>query len=142
MWKIILTLWLIYALTYNYFLIRRAPRTKRTAPPTRGWGNRTRVLVIGATGGTGRKLVEQALEQGQKVTAFVRKPAKLKIEHENLRVVQGNVMDPASLEKAMEGQSVVLSALGHKRFLWPTRILSRGTENIMRAMKNNRVPRL
>ncbi len=141
MWKIILVLWLIYALTWNYFLIRKAPRTKKAGRPTRGWGNRTRVLIIGATGGTGRKLVEQALEQGHKVTAFVRKPAKLKIEHENLRVVQGNVMDLPSLEKAMEGQSVVVSALGHKRLLWPTKILSRGTENIMRAMKNNRVPR-
>jgi len=35
-------------------------------------------LVIGATGGTGRQLVQQALEQGHQVTAFVPKPKKLK----------------------------------------------------------------
>jgi putative NADH-flavin reductase len=141
MWKIILVIWLVYALAYNYALIRKAPRSKRTSPPTRGWGNRPKLLVIGATGGTGRELVRQALEQGHQVTAFVRKPKKLKVEHPNLRIVQGNVLDYTSVEAAMQGQSVVMSALGHKRLFWPTRILSRGADNIMRAMKNCRVPR-
>jgi putative NADH-flavin reductase len=66
--------------------------------------------------------VQQALETGHQVTAFVRKPARLKIEHSNLRIVQGNVLDYASVETAVEGQSVVLSALGHKRLFWPTKI--------------------
>jgi putative NADH-flavin reductase len=142
MWKIILIAWLVYAIAYNIALIRRPPRSRKTAPPSRGWGNRMRVLVIGATGGTGRQLVQQALELGHQVTAFVRKPKKLKIEHPNLRVVKGNVLDYASVEQAMQGQSAVVSALGHKRFLWPTRILSKGTGNIMEAMKSCRVPRL
>jgi putative NADH-flavin reductase len=141
-WQIILIVWLFYAIGYNLALIRKPPRSKKTAPASRGWGNRTRVLIIGATGGTGRQLVQQALDQGHQVTAFVRKPAKLKIEHPNLRVAQGNVLDYTTVEAAMQGQSAVLSALGHKRFLWPTKILSRGTENIMRAMKRCRVPRL
>jgi nucleoside-diphosphate-sugar epimerase len=140
-WKIILFLWLAYAIAYNLALIRKAPRSKKTSPQSRGWGNRARILIVGATGGTGRQLVQQALETGHQVTAFVRKPARLKIEHSNLRIVQGNVLDYASVEKAVEGQSVVLSALGHKRLFWPTKILSRGTGNIMRAMKTHRVPR-
>jgi putative NADH-flavin reductase len=142
MWKIILIAWLVYAVAYNIALIRKRRRSRKTAPPSRGWGNRLRLLVIGATGGTGRQLVQQALDQGHQVTAFVRKPKKLKIEHPNLRVVKGNVMNYASVEAAMQGQSAVVSALGHKRFLWPTRILSKGTGNIMQAMKNCRVPRL
>lgn len=42
----------------------------------------------------------------------------------------------------MRGQSAVVCALGHKRFFYPTRILSEGTRNILRAMKACHVPRL
>jgi nucleoside-diphosphate-sugar epimerase len=41
----------------------------------------------------------------------------------------------------MGGQEAVLSALGHKRFFSPTRILSEGTRNILRAMETHGVPR-
>ena len=140
-WQIIFLVWFAYAVALNIALIRKAPRSNRTGPATRGWGNRARVLIIGATGGTGKQLVQQALEQGHQVTAFVRKPQRLKIEHPNLRVVQGNVLDPDSVDAAVHGQAVVLSALGHKRFFWPTKILSRGTENVLSAMKTHRVPR-
>lgn len=40
-----------------------------------------RLAVFGATGGTGRQLVEQALAQGHEVTAVVRDPARLPVEH-------------------------------------------------------------
>jgi uncharacterized protein YbjT (DUF2867 family) len=141
MWEVLLLIWGIYALALAVAMIRRTPRRKNGKPISRGWGNRLQVLIIGATGGTGRELVRQALEQGHTVTALVRKPKKLKIEHPNLRVVQGNVWDYASLESAMQGQSAVLSALGHKRLFYPTKILSEGTRNILRAMKTNHVPR-
>jgi nucleoside-diphosphate-sugar epimerase len=42
----------------------------------------------------------------------------------------------------MEGQDAVLCALGHKRFLGPSRILSQGTANILGGMKSAGVPRL
>jgi putative NADH-flavin reductase len=140
--KIILVLALVvYALALTVALTRKAPRRRDEKPVSRGWGNRLRILIIGATGGTGRQLVKQALDLGHEVTAFVRKPAKLKIEHPNLRVVKGNVLDYASLESAMRGQNAVVSALGHKRLFYPTKILSRGTSNILRAMKTCNVPR-
>jgi len=41
----------------------------------------------------------------------------------------------------MRGQEAVLSALGHKQFLHPTRILSEGTRNILRAMEKHGVSR-
>ena len=140
--KVILVIFILYALALLVALARKAPARKSAKPVSRGWGNRLRVIVIGATGGTGRELVRQALEQGHQVTAFVRKPKKLKIEHPNLRVAHGNVRDYASVESAMRGQSAVLCALGHKRFFYPTRILSEGTRNILRAMKACDVPRL
>ncbi len=100
-----------------------------------------KLLVIGGTGKTGRKLIEQGLAQGHKITAIVRKPKKLKINNPNLHVVKGDVLIPESIESYFEGQDAVLSALGHKKFFIKTTILSRGTENIIRAMKNNNVKR-
>jgi putative NADH-flavin reductase len=74
--------------------------------------------------------------------ALVRKPKKMKLEHPNLKVVKGNVLDYASIESAMRGQSAVVCAIGTKRFFYPNRVLSKGTANILRAMKSCNVPRL
>jgi putative NADH-flavin reductase len=103
---------------------------------------RMRILIVGATGGTGRELIAQALERGHTVTAFVRDPSKLQGSDPRLTVIQGDVLDEGSLATAMEGQEAVLSALGHKRFFYPTRILSDGTKNILRAMETHGVRRL
>lgn len=100
------------------------------------------MLIVGATGGTGRQLVAQALERGHTVTVLVRTPAKLEITHEHLQVLQGDVLDYASVEAAVRGQGAVISALGHKRYFGPTRILSEGTRNLLRAMEAQSVPRL
>lgn len=71
-----------------------------------------KLLIFGATGGTGRALVEQALEQGHRVTAFARDPAKVRVTHQNLTVAHGNMLDSSSVEAAVQGQDAVLSALG------------------------------
>ena len=102
----------------------------------------SRVLVVGATGGTGRQLVTQALDRGYAVTALVRDPSRLRVDHAQLTVIQGDVLDEGSVEAAMRGQEAVLSALGHKRYFYPTRILSEGTRNILRAMETHGVQRL
>jgi len=140
--KVLIILLVIYAITLSILFVRKAPQRKSGKPISRGWGNRLRVLVLGATGRTGRELVRQALEQGHQVTVLVRKPKKMKMEHPNLRVVEGNVLNYASVESAMRGQSAVLCALGTKRFFYPNRVLSNGTANILRAMKDCGVPRL
>src|SRR6266850_6658262 len=140
--KVVLIILIVYAIGFAILLARKAPQRKSSKPISRGWGNRLRILIIGATGGTGRELVRQALEQGHQVTALVRKPKKMKIEHANLRVVQGNVRDYESVENAMRGQSAVLCALGTKHFFYPSRVVSDGTANILRAMKSCNVPRL
>jgi putative NADH-flavin reductase len=71
-----------------------------------------KVLVFGASGGTGTQLVEQALEQGHTVTAFARDPATIHQVHDNLRIATGDILDAASVDAAMAGQGAVLSALG------------------------------
>jgi nucleoside-diphosphate-sugar epimerase len=142
MLRIFLLVLIPYALVLSALLWRRAPVRRAGKPVSRGWGNRARVLVIGATGGTGRQLIQQALDQGHQVTAFVRRPSKLQVEHVNLRIVKGNVLDYPSVEAAMDGQSAVLCALGHKRFFYPNKIQSNGMRNILCAMKTCNVPRL
>jgi putative NADH-flavin reductase len=69
-------------------------------------------VIFGASGGTGRQLVEQALAQGHLVTAFVRNPAKLPMTHQNLRIVHGDALRYDTVEPAVSGQDSVLSALG------------------------------
>jgi nucleoside-diphosphate-sugar epimerase len=66
----------------------------------------------------------------------------MKVEHPQLKVLQGNVCDYVFVEAAVRDQEVVISALGHKRFFYPTRILSEGTLNLLRAMETHGVPRL
>ena len=100
-----------------------------------------KVLIIGATGATGRALVAQALARGHEVTALVRNPDRLEVRHEHLRVIQGNVLDPTAVDTAVAGQEAVISALGHKRWMIPTRILSAGTGNILAAMQRHGVRR-
>ena len=77
------------------------------------------LLILGATGGTGRALVEQALEQGHIVTAFARDPSKLRTTHPNLRTAKGDILNYHSVETALRGQDAVLSALGVRVRVWP-----------------------
>ena len=138
----LLFFFILYAVGLSIVLARRGHRSRVLRSGEAPRQNPTRVLIIGATGGTGRQLVEQALERGLTVTALVRKPSRLRIDNQRLTVVQGDVLDITSLEVAMQGQEAVLSALGHKRYFYPTRILSEGTGNIVRAMETHRVRRL
>ena len=99
------------------------------------------LLIIGATGGTGRALVEQALAQGHAVTAFVRNPARFTMTHERLTVMQGNALEYDSVDRAVRGKDAVLSALGHKQWFIPTTILSEGTRNVVAAMEKHGIKR-
>ena len=135
-------LFMAYALILTAALARAGHRTRTgsvSAAPTQ---KPSRILIIGATGGTGRQLVKQALERGYAVTALVRDPSRLQIDHPKLTVARGDVLDPAAVDAAVRGQGAVLSALGHKRFFYPTRILSEGTRNILGAIEAHGVPRL
>ena len=93
-----------------------------------------KLLIFGSTGGMGRQLVDQALEQGHTVTAFARDATKVDSKHDNLQVAQGDVMDPASMEQAVQGQEAVLCSLGAGRKL-TGRVRSEGTRNIISAME-------
>ena len=140
--RILLLLFVLYAIALSIALAHWGVRFRTT---TSGGSTRTgpmRLLIVGATGGTGRQLIAKALERGHTVTALVRNPLMLQLKHPQLKTVQGDVLDYDSLEAAVRGQDAVVSALGHKRFFYPTRILSEGTRNLLRAMQTHGVLRL
>lgn len=93
------------------------------------------ILIIGASRGIGLQLLEQALEQGHKVTALVRDPQKLRKQHERLKVVKGNIVDPGSVELAMAGQDAVCCTIGIRPTRKPVTVFSEGTKNILESMK-------
>lgn len=100
-----------------------------------------KLLIFGASGGTGRHLVEQALARGHQVTAFVREITKVGIKHMNLTIVQGDALDQAAVERAVPGHDAVLSTLGAPALKTGT-IRSEGTRNIVRAMERAGIRRL
>jgi len=71
------------------------------------------VFVAGATGGTGRAVVEQAIEKGFRVRVFVSDEAKARaIFGERVAYVVGDVRNAAVLPAAVDGADYVVSALG------------------------------
>lgn len=71
-----------------------------------------RLFILGATGRTGRELVEQALQRGHRVTAFVRTPQQLGAPRGGLTVVQGDLLNAEAVGAVVAGHDAVLSAIG------------------------------
>ena len=61
-----------------------------------------KITIFGATGGTGKLLVEQVLAEGKEVVAFVRNPSKFNITDKNLTIVQGELTDDGLIENAVK----------------------------------------
>jgi len=100
-----------------------------------------KIAIFGATGETGRQLVEQALAAGYQVVAYVRNPSKLNTKHENLTIVQGELADQAIIERAVSAADAVISVLG-PRGGSKGKPITRGMQSIIEAMKKQGVRRL
>ncbi len=70
-----------------------------------------KILVLGASGRVGSHMVELALKDQHEVTILVRDPNKIQQHHQQLRVIQGNVLNRQDVEQAMVNVDVVVSAL-------------------------------
>jgi uncharacterized protein YbjT (DUF2867 family) len=102
-----------------------------------------KLLVIGATGGTGKEIITQALALGHHVTALVRDASKPGLSPPVEKAV-GDVLDADSLKKALTGQEAVICSLGSAAtgpFKEMT-LLSEGTQNLVAAMHAQGVSRL
>jgi putative NADH-flavin reductase len=93
-----------------------------------------KIAVFGATGGLGAASVRSALEAGHHVTALVRTPAKVKLVHERLALVQGDVLDAAAVHGVVAGRDAVLSALGPAKGTPPGTLISTGTGHMIDGM--------
>ncbi len=100
-----------------------------------------KVLIFGASGDTGRLLVSAGLQQKHGITAFVRNPLKLKIQHDNLSLFQGDVSDYRRVEAALDGHDGVISALGASTPIQRDLAIVQGIDNIVRAMQRQKVNR-
>lgn len=99
-----------------------------------------KLTIFGATGGTGKLLIEQALAAGNKVVAYVRNPSKLNTINKLLTVIQGELSDYAAIENAINGADAVISVLG-PRGSSKGKPITRGIQNILDAMKKYGVRR-
>lgn len=100
-----------------------------------------KLTVFGATGGTGRQVVEQALAGGHQVTVLVRDPAKLAITHPALTVRRGNVLEPEDVFNSVSGADAVIVSLGNTANN-PDGVVAKGTANVVDAMQKSGVARL
>ncbi|MGD0878111.1 MAG: NAD(P)H-binding protein [Anaerolineales bacterium] len=102
-----------------------------------------KLTIFGASGATGRQLMQQALAAGNQVVAYVRSPARIPSSQTGLTVIQGELTDPIALGCAIHGADVVISLLGPR----PgedlhNQPLAHGMQAILSAMYANGVRRL
>lgn len=100
-----------------------------------------KLIVFGASGGTGKQFVEQALEAGHEVTAFVRSPEKLGVKHARLQIIQGDALQRDAVVEAMIGQEAAVSCLGAAGLKKST-ALTEMTANISAGMKQHNIQRI
>ncbi|MBL8954154.1 MAG: SDR family oxidoreductase [Myxococcaceae bacterium] len=109
-----------------------------------------RVLILGATGGTGREALQALLDAGHEVTALVRSP--LNVESDRLTVMRGDALNAADVDAAVRGQDAVVVTLGIRenplrvRFrgagATSSQVRSEGTRLVVAAMQKHDVKKL
>jgi putative NADH-flavin reductase len=94
-----------------------------------------KLVVIGATRGIGRCLVELALEEGHDVTALVRNPDRLDTNAGQPAVVQGDILDASSVKKSLQGSDAVCTTIGIGPTRKPVTVFSEGIRTVVAAMQ-------
>lgn len=106
-----------------------------------------KILLLGATGRTGKYVIEEALKRGQKISAIARNPDKLK--DYNIEIIQGSPYDFETVEKAITGCDAVINTLNVSRKSdnpWaplraPKDMISKSASNAVKAMEKAGVKR-
>ena len=101
-----------------------------------------KLLIIGASRGIGRQLLEQALQAGHQVAAMARHLEKLPRQQAGLQTVAGDILDPSQVQPAVAGQEAVCLTIGVGVTIKPVTVFSQGTKNVLAAMAEHGVRRL
>ena len=102
------------------------------------------VVIFGATGFSGQAILAEALQQGHEVTVLVRDVSSITFHHDNLRVLEGNVLEPKAVSNVLLHQQVVIQCLGigGKGDGKPNSFVSDATQIIVNEMQKSNVNRL
>ena len=109
-----------------------------------------KILILGATGRTGRFLIEEANKQGYAINVLLRDKSKLNVSSNSITIFEGNPTDLETLLPAMQGCETILSTLNISRtsdFPWaplrtPKNFLSAGMKNIIKAADQLQIKRI
>jgi putative NADH-flavin reductase len=93
-----------------------------------------KIAIVGASRGIGYELLRIALEEGHEATVLLRNPAKLNISDSHLKIVEGDILDPASVTAVIAGQDAVCVCIGIPPTRHPVNVFSHGIECILAAM--------
>ena len=99
------------------------------------------IALFGATGQTGQKFLEVAINLGYEVKALVRDRTKIKNISPKLTVFEGDVLNQQDVIKVVDGTDIVVSLFGHVKGS-PEWLQTNGTKNIISAMQKNSVERI
>ncbi len=100
-----------------------------------------KILILGATGGTGRLIIRDALEKGHSVVALVRSKARAS-ELRGADIIEGDVCDEGILVRALNGCDAVISSLGTGITFQEVSLLTDATRALVTAMTHTGVRRL
>jgi putative NADH-flavin reductase len=100
------------------------------------------IAIIGATGTTGKEVVNLALKANYKVIIIARDPSRIKLQENNLLTVAGDVTNIDSLIEAFKNVYAVISCFGPANGRNPGNLMSVGTANIVQACEKSGVSRL
>ncbi|WP_207429376.1 NAD(P)-dependent oxidoreductase [Pedobacter sp. SYSU D00535] len=100
-----------------------------------------KIIVFGASRGTGKQVVEQALALGLEVKAMVRNIENFTLQHPNLKTIKNDVLRPETFQEHIAGNEVVISCLGIPK-IQPTTLYSQGMKNIVDSMQHAGVSRI
>lgn len=103
-----------------------------------------KVIIFGATGFSGQAILADSIKQGHEVTILVRDASKIPIKHQNLTIVEGNVLNPQTVASVLHHQEAVIQCLGvsGKGDGKPTTFISDATKIIVDEMQNQKIKRL
>ncbi|MFG2133507.1 NAD(P)-dependent oxidoreductase [Streptomyces sp. NPDC048751] len=100
------------------------------------------ILILGATGPTGRHVVDLAIAAGDTVTVLARRPEALEDLADQVNVVAGDATSHRDVVKAMVGQDAVISALGRSTSVRADDLFTRAAEAVISTAKEEGVSRL